>query len=77
MEYLIALVLAFFIFRFLRGSIASLTSIPEEVDPEDVVEISQRFICNTCGTEIVMEKQSVDADEPPKHGKDELVPFND
>ena len=77
MEYLIALILAYVIFRFLSGSISSLSSIPEEVDPNDVLEVAQRFICETCGTEVMMEFQSVVANEPPKHCKTEMVPIND
>ena len=45
MEYLIALFIGIVIFRFLRNSISSLASIPPELDTDDVVDISQSFIC--------------------------------
>ena len=77
MEYVIALLLAYGIFRFLNGSILSLASIPEEIDPTDVLEVSQRFLCDTCGTEVMMELQSVVASEPPKHCKIEMIPLQD
>ena len=77
MEYFIALILAYVIFRFLSGSISSLASIPEEIDPNDVLEVAQRFLCETCGTEVMMEFQSVVANEPPKHCKTEMIPIND
>ena len=77
MEYFIALILAYVIFRFLSGSISSLASAPEEIDPNDVLEVSQRYICETCGTEIMMEFQSVIANEPPKHCKVEMTPIKD
>jgi len=72
MEYLIAFTIGLFIFRFLRNSIFSLATIPPEIDTDDVVEISQAFICNKCGTQLTINRQSVVASEPPKHCKDEM-----
>ena len=76
MEYLIAIFIGVMIFRFLRNSIASLASIPPELDTEDVVEISQSFLCNKCGTQLTVNRQSVVANEPPKHCKDEMQPLD-
>ena len=61
-----------FIFRFLKNSILSLASIPPEIDTDDVIEISQSFLCNKCGTQLTVNRQSVVANEPPKHCKDEM-----
>ena len=76
MDYLIALFIGVVIFRFLRNSISSLASIPPELDTEDVVEISQSFICNKCGTELTVNRQSVVANEPPKHCKEAMEPLD-
>ena len=76
MEYLIALFICIVIFRFLRNSISSLASIPPELDTSDVVDISQSFICNKCGTELTINRQSVVANEPPKHCKDPMEPLD-
>jgi hypothetical protein len=76
MEYLIAIFIGVMIFRFLRNSISSLASIPPELDTEDVVEISQSFMCNKCGTQLTVNRQSVVANEPPKHCKDEMQPLD-
>ena len=76
MDYLIALFIGVFVFRFLRNSISSLASIPPELDTDDVVEISQSFICNKCGTELTINRQSVVANEPPKHCKEAMEPLN-
>ena len=76
MEYLIAIFIGVMIFRFLRNSISSLASIPPELDTEDVVEISQSFECNKCGTQLTVNRQSVVANEPPKHCKDEKHPLD-
>ena len=76
MDYLIALLIGFFVFRFLRNSISSLASIPPELDTDDVVEISQSFRCNKCGTELTINRQSVVVNEPPKHCKDLMEPLD-
>ena len=76
MDYLIALFIGVVVFRFLRNSISSLASIPPELDTEDVVEISQSFICNKCGTELTVNRQSVVANEPPKHCKEAMEPLD-
>lgn len=76
MEYLIAIFIGVMIFRFLRNSISSLASIPPELDTEDVIEISQSFLCNKCGTQLTVNRQSVVANEPPKHCKDEMQPLD-
>ena len=76
MDYLIALFIGVVVFRFLRNSISSLASIPPELDTDDVVEISQSFICNKCGTELTINRQSVVANEPPKHCKEAMEPLD-
>ena len=75
-DSLIALFIGIVIFRFLRNSISSLASIPPELDTDDVVEISQSFICNKCGTELTINRQSVGANEPPKHCKEAMEPVD-
>ena len=76
MEYLIAIFIGIVIFRFLRNSISSLASIPPELDTDDVVEISQSFRCNKCGTELTINRQSVVVNEPPKHCKELMEPLD-
>ena len=76
MEYLIAIFIGVVIFRFLRNSISSLASIPPELDTDDVVEISQSFRCNKCGTELTINRQSVVVNEPPKHCKELMEPLD-
>ena len=75
MEYLIAFFIGVVIFRFLKNSIGSLASVPPEIDPTDVLETSQSFLCKACGTELTVKLQSVVANEPPKHCKEEMTPI--
>ncbi len=77
MEILIALFIGFIIFRFLKNSIGSLANTPPEIDPTDVLETSQVFICNSCGTELTVNFQSVVVNEPPKHCKEEMIPIEE
>ncbi|MDC3033602.1 hypothetical protein OA181_02845 [Acidimicrobiaceae bacterium] len=76
MEYLIALLIGIVIFRFLKNSIGSLASVPPEIDPTDVLETAQSFLCNACGTELIVKLQSVIANDPPKHCKEEMIPID-
>ena len=57
-----------------KNSIGSLASVPPEIDPTDVLETSQSFLCKACGTELTVKLQSVVANEPPKHCKEEMTP---
>ena len=77
MEILVALFLGFIIFRFLKNSIGSLANTPPEIDPTDVLETSQSFICNACGTELTVNFQSVVVNDPPKHCKEEMTPIEE
>tara|TARA_B100002019_G_scaffold65529_1_gene56250 strand:- start:5177 stop:5407 length:231 start_codon:yes stop_codon:yes gene_type:complete len=76
MDIFVALLLGVLIFRFLRNSIQSLASIPPEIDTDDVVEISQSFLCNKCGTQLTVNRQSVVVNQPPKHCKEEMQPID-
>ena len=76
MEYLIALLIGYLVFRFLSNSISSLASTPPEIDPEDVLETLQDFRCNICGTELTIKLLSVVANDPPKHCKEEMQPLD-
>ena len=76
MEYLIARLIGIVIFRFLKNSIGSLASVPPEIDPTDVLETAQSFLCNACGTELIVKLQSVIANDPPKHCKEEMIPID-
>tara|TARA_B100001939_G_scaffold39360_1_gene30647 strand:- start:5361 stop:5591 length:231 start_codon:yes stop_codon:yes gene_type:complete len=76
MDIFVALLLGVVIFRFLRNSIQSLASIPPEIDTDDVVEISQSFLCNKCGTQLTVNRQSVVVNQPPKHCKEEMQPID-
>ena len=47
----------------------------KEVAVSDVLETAQSFLCNACGTELTVKLQSVVANEPPKHCKEEMTPI--
>tara|TARA_B100000902_G_scaffold182533_1_gene175293 strand:+ start:230 stop:460 length:231 start_codon:yes stop_codon:yes gene_type:complete len=76
MDIFVALLLGIVIFRFLKNSIQSLASIPPEIDTDDVIEISQSFLCNKCGTQLTVNRQSVVVNQPPKHCKEEMEPID-
>jgi len=76
MDIFVALLLGVVIFRFLKNSIQSLASIPPEIDTDDVIEISQSFLCNKCGTQLTVNRQSVVVNQSPKHCKEEMQPID-
>ena len=48
----------------------------EEVDPEQVVPVNQRFRCGVCGAEVVMTAaQDGDDIEAPRHCREDMVEF--
>ncbi len=55
-------------------AIRLLTSPPVEVDPEEVVEVEQPYLCTLCGTEVVMTVQNVSESAAPKHCREEMIP---
>ncbi len=55
-------------------AIRLLTSPPAEVDPEEVVEVEQPYLCTLCGTEVVMTVQNVSESAAPKHCREEMIP---
>ena len=77
MEILIALFIGFIVFRFLKNSIGSLANTPPEIDPTDVLETAQSFLCEACGTELTVNFQSVVANDHTKHCKEEMTPLDD
>jgi hypothetical protein len=47
---------------------------PEEIDPEDVVEVDVRFRCIVCGAEVTMTAaQDADDIEAPRHCREDMV----
>jgi hypothetical protein len=51
-----------------------LSSPPPEVDPTDVVEVDQDYVCTVCGAELTMKAVNVQDDKPPKHCREEMIP---
>jgi hypothetical protein len=47
---------------------------PEEIDPEDVVEVDVRFRCIVCGAEVTMTAaQDAEEIEAPRHCREDMV----
>ena len=54
--------------------IKMLTNPPPEIDPEDVVTVSQDYHCSVCGAELTMKAVNVQEDKPPRHCREDMVP---
>jgi hypothetical protein len=47
---------------------------PEEIDPDDVVEVDIRFRCIVCGAEVTMTAaQDADEIDAPRHCREDMV----
>ena len=71
---LIAAAIFVVVWRLSVWAIRMLTAPPPEVDPEEVIEVEQQYLCTLCGTEVVMTVQNVVESAPPKHCREEMVP---
>ena len=48
---------------------------PAEPDPDDVVEVDQRYRCAVCGAEVVMTAANAEHDvEAPRHCREDMIP---
>lgn len=73
-DVVLALVLGFVIWRVSLGVIRMLSTPPTEVDPEDVVTVSQDYRCSVCGAELTMTAVNLAEDKPPRHCREDMVP---
>ena len=71
----IAIVAVVAIYVVLAGMLAKFKiAPPEEIDPEDVVEVDVHFRCIVCGAEVTMTAaQDADDIEAPRHCREDMV----
>ncbi len=74
LSVLLALIGGFVIWRVSLALIRMLSTVPPEVDPEDVVEVDQDYKCSVCGAELTMRSVNVMDDAPPRHCREDMVP---
>ena len=70
----LAIVGGLVIWLVLATTIRLLSTPPPELDPEDVIAVSQDYHCSVCGAELTMKSVNVQEDNPPKHCREEMVP---
>ncbi len=72
---LIAVAIGWAIWRLATWTLRLLASPPPEVDPANVVELSQDYRCSICGTELTVRRMSLTETAPPKHCREEMDPI--
>lgn len=76
LDVLLAILLGYFIWRVSMALIRMLSTPPPEVDPANVVEVDQDYMCSVCGAELTMKSVNPDEDKPPRHCREEMVPVS-
>lgn len=74
LDVILALALAYVIWRVSLAVIRMLSTSPPEVDPEDVVMVDQGYRCTVCGAELIMTVVNLAEDKPPRHCREDMVP---
>jgi len=73
-DILIAVLIGVVIWRVSIHLIRLLSTPPPEVDPEDVVDTHQDYVCTICGAEVTMTVRNVSEDAAPRHCREDMVP---
>ncbi len=50
------------------------TPAPEEVDPDDVIDVEALFICTVCGLRLTVTHAQGEDLDPPRHCREEMEP---
>jgi hypothetical protein len=74
LDVLIALLIGVLIWRVSVAMIRMLSTQPEEIDPSDVVDVDQDYVCTVCGAELTMKAVNLAEDKPPRHCREDMVP---
>ncbi len=70
---LIAIAIFLVLWRVSVWAVRLLMTPPPVVDPEETIEVEQRYLCTLCGTEVVMTIRNLVESAPPKHCREEMV----
>ena len=73
-DILIAIVIGVVIFWGIRKVLVLLSTPPPEVDPDEIIEVEQHYLCSICGTELIVTVASTTETDPPKHCREEMTP---
>ncbi len=50
------------------------TPAPEEVDPDDVIDVTAHFICTVCGLRLTVTHAQGEEVDAPRHCREEMEP---
>lgn len=73
-DVVLAVLFGYLIWRGSLAVIRMLSTPPPEVDPDDVVTVSQQYRCTVCGAELTMTAVNLAEDKPPRHCREDMVP---
>ncbi|MDX1691828.1 MAG: hypothetical protein R3290_12490 [Acidimicrobiia bacterium] len=71
----IALLIGLAIWRLgLWGVRMLATPVPEEPDPEEIVDVEQTFLCSVCGMQLTVTYAQATGVTAPRHCREEMEP---
>ena len=73
-DVVLAVLFGYLIWRGSLAVIRMLSTPPPEVDPDDVITVSQQYRCGVCGAELTMTAVNLAEDKPPRHCREDMVP---
>ena len=73
MEWIIAIVMGLAIWRVSAWALRLLANPPDDVDPEDVVEVLQHYWCSVCGAEVTMTVSNAVEIADPRHCREDMI----
>ena len=73
-DVVLAVLFGYLIWRGSLAVIRMLSTPPPEVDPDDVVTVSQQYRCTVCGAELTMTAVNLAEDKPPRHCREDMIP---
>lgn len=73
-KVLVAIAIAWFIWKTMTSIIRMLADAPPEPDPTDVIDTEVHFHCGSCGTEVIMTVTSNTEDAYPRHCREPMNP---
>lgn len=73
-DVILALLLGYVIWRVSIAMIRMMSTVPEEVDPDDIRLVDQDYKCTVCGAELTMNAVNVQEEAAPRHCREDMVP---
>lgn len=73
-DVVIAILMGYFIWRVSIAMIRMMSTVRDEVDPEDIRPVDQDYKCTVCGAEMTMRARNTQDEAAPRHCREDMIP---